>query len=47
MNEAMHKERMAKIKKMIQKGYSKEEIIDLDYTEGEYAEAEQELLKWV
>ena len=32
-----------KIKKMIQKGYSKEDILDLDYTEEEYAEAEREL----
>ncbi len=43
VDEAMHTERMAKIKKMIQKGYSKEEILDLDYSEDEYVEAEQEL----
>ena len=34
---------LKKIKKMIQKGYSKDSILDLDYTEEEYIEAEQEL----
>ena len=34
---------MQAIKKMISKGYSKEFILDLDYTEEEYAEAESEL----
>ncbi len=41
VDEAMRK----KIIKMIQKGYCKEAILDLDYTEEEYAEAEQELLQ--
>ena len=40
---AKHEERMQAIKKMISKGYSKEFILDLDYTEEEYAEAESEL----
>lgn len=34
-----------KIQKMIKKGYSKEEILDLDYTEEEYAEAEANLFQ--
>ena len=43
VDEAMHIERMNQIKKMIQKGCTKEFILDLDYTEEEYAEAEREL----
>ncbi|MBQ7919444.1 MAG: PD-(D/E)XK nuclease family transposase [Lachnospiraceae bacterium] len=43
-NIAIQKERLQAIKKMIQKGYPKEDILDLDYTEEEYAEAERELL---
>lgn len=43
IDETVHAERMAKIQKMIQKGYSKADILDLDYTEEEYAEAEAEL----
>lgn len=38
---AIQKDHVEKIQKMIKKGYSKEEILDLDYTEEEYAEAEQ------
>ena len=45
VDEAMHTERMAKIQKMIRKNYSKEDILELDYTEEEYAEAEAELLQ--
>ena len=37
---AVREERIDKIKKMIAKGCSKEFILDLDYTEEEYAEAE-------
>ena len=40
---AKHEERMQAIKNMIAKGCSKEFILDLDYTEEEYAEAESEL----
>ena len=40
---AVREERIDKIKKMIGKGYTKEAILDLDYTEEEYAEAEAEL----
>ena len=40
---AVREERIDKIKKMISKGCSKEFILDLDYTEEEYAEAEAEL----
>ena len=36
-----------RITKMISKGYSKEEILELDYTEEEYKEAEKELLATV
>ena len=41
---AIKMDHIEKIQKMIQKGYSKEDILDLDYTEEEYAEAERELL---
>ena len=34
---------LEKIKKMIRKGYSKTDILDLGYTEEEYTEAKQEL----
>ena len=40
---AKHEERMQAIRNMICKGCSKEFILDLDYTEEEYAEAESEL----
>ena len=40
---AVREERIDKIKKMIAKGYTKDAILDLDYTEEEYAEAEAEL----
>ena len=36
---AVHRDRIEKIQKMIQKGYSKEEILGLDYTKEEYDEA--------
>lgn len=42
---AVQQNNINKIKKMIQKGYAKEEIMDLDFTEEEYAEAEAELLQ--
>ena len=46
-NEKILKEERQKtikrITKMISKGYSKEEILELDYTEEEYKEAEKEL----
>ena len=40
---AIQKDHIAKIKKMIQKGCTKEFILDLDYTEDEYTEAEAEI----
>ena len=50
-NEKILKEERQKtikrITKMISKGYSKEEILELDYTEEEYKEAEKELLATV
>lgn len=46
-NIAVQKDHISKIKKMIRKGYSKEDILELDYTEDEYIEAETELLQLV
>ena len=40
---AVQRERLQAIEKMILKGCTKEFILDLDYTEEEYAEAEREL----
>ena len=42
---AVSAERMATIQKMIRKGYSKEDILGLDYTQDEYAEAEAALFQ--
>lgn len=42
--EAVQKERAEKIQKMILKKYSKEDILDLGYTEAEYEEVEKTLL---
>ena len=44
VKEEKKEENIKRIKKMINKGYSKEDILDLDYTEDEYKEAEKELL---
>lgn len=49
MEDVIKEEREKNIKriaKMISKGYSKEEILDVDYTE-EYEEAEKELIATV
>lgn len=46
-NLAIHKVNIERIQKMIRKGYSKEEILDLDFTEDEYAEAEAGLYQSV
>lgn len=43
-NLAIKRDHIEKIQKMIRRGYPKEDILDLDYTEDEYAEAEAELL---
>ena len=43
----LREENIKRIVKMISKGYSKEEILDLDYTEEEYEEAEKGLLTTV
>ena len=40
-------ENIKRIVKMISKGYSKEEVLDLDYTEEEYVEAEKGLFATV
>lgn len=42
---ALKRERITKIQTMIRKGYSKEDILELDYTEDEYVEAESELFQ--
>lgn len=42
---AVKKERIEKIKKMMSKGYSKEDILDLGYTKEEYAEAESQFVQ--
>ena len=42
---AIKKDHIEKIQKMIRKGYSREDILALDYTEDEYAEAEAELFQ--
>ena len=39
LNEGMQRERVDTIQRMIRKGYSKDDIFDLGYTEKEYAEA--------
>lgn len=45
MQKYIHENNVARIQKMIQKGYSKEDILELDYTEDEYAEAEAGLIQ--
>lgn len=42
---ALKREHLTKIQKMIRKGYSKEDILELDYAEDEYAEAEAALFQ--
>ena len=43
--EPLEKPLLEKIQKMIRKGCTKEFILDLDYTEDEYAEAEARLFQ--
>ena len=43
IQKGMKKERVKAIKRMLIKGYSKESILGLDYTEEEYAKAESKL----
>lgn len=45
MAEGIQKERLDAIQKMIRKGYSRDFVLDLDYTESEYTEAEAGLLQ--
>ena len=47
IKEEEREKNIKRIAKMISKGYSKEEILDLDYTEEEYEEAEKELIATV
>lgn len=41
---ALRKDHIERIQILLKKGYSKKFILDLDYTEDEYKEAEKELL---
>lgn len=47
LKQGIRQERIKQIHKMIKKGKSKEEILDWEYTEEEYAEAERQLLQLV
>jgi hypothetical protein len=47
LEKGLEKEHHEKIQKMIQKNYSRDEILDLGYTEEEYAKAEKDLLTTV
>ena len=43
IKKGIKKERIRAIKRMLLRGYSKESILGLDYTEEEYAKAESKL----
>ena len=45
--EGKAEERILAIQKMIRRGYSKNDILELEYTENEYAEAEAGLCQMV
>ena len=45
--EGMKKERITQIQRMIKRGKVKEEILDWEYTEEEYLEAERLLMQFV
>lgn len=45
VNEALKMEHIEKVKKMLRQGYSKKAILELDYTEDEYAEAESQIMQ--
>ena len=47
VSKALQSERVDKIIKMIEKKYSKEEILDIGYTEDEFSEAENQMLQLV
>ena len=47
IKEEEREKNIKRIVKMLNKGYSKEEILELDYTEDEYEEAEKELVATV
>lgn len=47
VSKALQYERIKRIQRMIEKGYPKEEILDLGYTEDEFTEAEQQMLQLV
>ena len=42
---AVNEERISAIQRMLKKKYSKEQILELDYTEEEFFQAELELLQ--
>ena len=47
VKQGVKQERITQIQRMIKKGKVKEEILDWEYTEEEYAEAECQLLQLV
>ena len=47
VKQGIKQERINRIQSMIKKGKSKEEILDWEYTEEEYAQAESKLLQLV
>ena len=47
IKQGVKQERITQIQRMIKKGKAKEEILDWEYTEEEYAEAECQLLQLV
>lgn len=47
IEKGIEKERLNTIQRMLRRGYSKEDILDWEYTEEEYAEAERQLLQSV
>ena len=47
MKQGVKQERITQIQRMIKKGKAKEEILDWEYTEEEYLEAERLLMQFV
>ena len=44
---AVKTEKLERIQRMIEKGYSKEDILDIGYTEDEFSEAENKMIQLV
>lgn len=47
VSKALQTEKIGKVIRMIEKGYSKADILDIGYTEDEYSEAEKQMLQLV